>query len=632
MKFGYTRGHCSSPCSQASLHATILQILTLVMIFTCGSGFEDSPSISQPWSISSLKDVRGENSKPQSYQDIIPTSHLRGTDVDMEEVSKESITRDCPSPKHCKCRIRTFEDYMHIHQLVCYPGCPIGMTEEYSEGMASYYFSSSLKREEGEEAQSKKLLLSPTNHQEGAISLEESNLVDADSNNETESTQGPKQAGIDGSEVTTLKASSILVRQEPGGVPYNYASQMKGAKILASNKEAKGASNILNSDKDKYLHTPCSAESKFIVLELSEETLVVTVAIANHEFYSSNLRLFELWGSLVYPPNVWTKLGTFEAENIRTLQTFKLDEPQWVRYLKLVILSHYGSDFYCTISILEVYGVDAIERMLEDWIADDQNTKGSLTNSFSQDKTMQGNEQVLANKIPPSTNGADSGPGSNNMHGHRSKESSPDTQKDFTETKGKVHVKDGNKIDTLQVTHHQAGKPAPDAVMKLLMQKVRSLEQAQPLLFEKLEELNTKSEKIHETYAGEIIRITSGLEAQTSESDELKAQVHRMQIKWKHEKRVLENDLSKSTDALHRNMELIRSHIQHMENKEMIALAISLLAILASIILQIFILCMTALKKPNRKRNGRVTNIGAKVVGPSMKVELSGGLLLDYCS
>ena len=95
--------------------------------------------------------------------------------------------------------------------------------------------------------------------------------------------------------------SKVHVRQEPGDGPYNYASDSKGAKVLASNKEAKGASNILNKDKDKYLRTPCSVENKYVDIELAEETLVVTVVIANHEFYSSNVKELELGGSLDYP-------------------------------------------------------------------------------------------------------------------------------------------------------------------------------------------------------------------------------------------------------------------------------------------------------------------------------------------
>ncbi|KAA8521117.1 hypothetical protein F0562_011730 [Nyssa sinensis] len=162
---------------------------------------------------------------------------------------------------------------------------------------------------------------------------------------------------------------STIHRLEPGGAEYNYASASKGAKVLAYNKEARGASNILSRDEDKYLRNPCSAEEKFVVIELSEETLVDTIEIANFEHYSSNLKDFELLGSLVYPTDTWVKLGSFTAGSVKHAQRFVLQEPKWVRYLKLILLSHYGSEFYCTLSVVEVYGIDAVERMLEDLIS-----------------------------------------------------------------------------------------------------------------------------------------------------------------------------------------------------------------------------------------------------------------------
>lgn len=39
-----------------------------------------------------------------------------------------------------------------------------------------------------------------------------------------------------------------------------------------------------------------------------------------------------------------------------------------MRYLKFNIRSYYGSEFYCILSFFEVYGVDVVERMLEDLI------------------------------------------------------------------------------------------------------------------------------------------------------------------------------------------------------------------------------------------------------------------------
>nr|POE45236.1 sucrose-phosphate synthase [Quercus suber] len=117
----------------------------------------------------------------------------------------------------------------------------------------------------------------------------------------------------------TGQAGSIVRRVEPGGAEYNYASASKGAKVLAFNKEAKGALNILGRDKDKYLRNLCSVEEKFVAIGFLEETLVDTIEIANFEHHSSNLKDFELLGSLVYPTDEWVKLGNFTALNITSI-------------------------------------------------------------------------------------------------------------------------------------------------------------------------------------------------------------------------------------------------------------------------------------------------------------------------
>ncbi|XP_010448633.1 PREDICTED: uncharacterized protein slp1-like [Camelina sativa] len=190
-------------------------------------------------------------------------------------------------------------------------------------------------------------------------------------NKKTLEARDPRYANL---EDKSLKAngSSQLVnnathyRLEPDGTGYNYASAMKGAKVVGHNKEAKGASNVLGKDHDKYLRNPCSVTNKSVVIELAEETLVDTVRIANFEHYSSNLKEFSLSGSLSYPTEVWTPAGSFVAANIKQIQTFRLPEPKWLRYLKLNLVSHYGSEFYCTLSVVEVFGIDALEQMLED--------------------------------------------------------------------------------------------------------------------------------------------------------------------------------------------------------------------------------------------------------------------------
>ncbi|KAI4385189.1 hypothetical protein MLD38_003243 [Melastoma candidum] len=115
----------------------------------------------------------------------------------------------------------------------------------------------------------------------------------------------------------TRVSGNVMQRVEPSGAEYDYASASKGAKVLAFNKESKGASNILGKNVDRYQRNPCSAESKFVLIELSAETLVYTIEIANFEHHSSNVKDFEVVGILVYPTKTWVKQGNFTAKNVK---------------------------------------------------------------------------------------------------------------------------------------------------------------------------------------------------------------------------------------------------------------------------------------------------------------------------
>ncbi|RWW02590.1 hypothetical protein GW17_00034317 [Ensete ventricosum] len=254
----------------------------------------------------------------------------------------------------------------------------------------------------------------------------------------------------------------ITHRLEPGGLEYNYASSAKGAKVLAHNKEAKGAGNILCRDKDKYLRNPCSAVDKFVVVELSEETLVDAIEIANLEHYSSNFKGFELSGSLSYPTETWTPLGVFSAENVKHAQRFMLPEPKWTRYMRLSLVSHYGSEFYCTLSYVEVYGVDAIERMLEDLIVV---SVEPATNQMPVEADPKSGDKAEAAQV---------------HHGGVDVPSRADPNKSSTPHP----VKEGRQ----QLT----GRIPSDGILKILMQKMRSMELSLSILEEYIKELNRR--------------------------------------------------------------------------------------------------------------------------------------------
>lgn len=279
-------------------------------------------------------------------------------------------------------------------------------------------------------------------------------------------------------EATFSQVGGIIHRVEPGGKEYNYASSMKGAKVLDSNKEAKGASNVLDKDKDKYLRNPCSAEEKFVVIELSEETLVDTIEIANFEHHSSNFKDFELLSSLVYPTDNWVKLGNFSAENVKHAQRFALPEPKWTRYIKLILLSHYGSEFYCTLSLIEVYGVDAVERMLEDLISDQGNQFVA--------------EERAAKAVSPDVT-------EDNDHLYRKLLSEIEP-----ESEAQRPLKNTILDPIANIRPQQAGRMPGDTVLKILMQRVRSLDVNFSDLKRYLEELNSRYGDIFKDLDDEI--------------------------------------------------------------------------------------------------------------------------------
>ncbi|PKA66752.1 hypothetical protein AXF42_Ash003407 [Apostasia shenzhenica] len=272
------------------------------------------------------------------------------------------------------------------------------------------------------------------------------------------------------------QTGAVVHRVEPDGGEYNYASASKGAKVLFYNKEAKGASNILGKDKDKYLRNPCSVEGKHVVIELSEETLVDNIEIANYEHYSSNIKDLEVLSSLVYPTENWTKLGNFTAAKVKHAQRFSLQEPKWARYLKLNLLSHYGNEFYCTLSSVKVFGVDAIERMLEDLISAPNNK-------------MESDEQTTEHVPGQQTTGVID-VGSQEL-------TTSDVEWQHENMKQKNEASVVSLSESLSGTRiPQIGRVPGDAVLKILMQRVQSLVVNFAILEQYIEDLSGRYGRI----------------------------------------------------------------------------------------------------------------------------------------
>ncbi|KAG5224530.1 SUN domain-containing protein [Salix suchowensis] len=309
---------------------------------------------------------------------------------------------------------------------------------------------------------SKDILLTSEGNTNDVFAVEQSEVDSGSvvkSENNAQKTDRPSRAvplGIDEFKSRAISSKSksgtgqvggVIHRMEPGGKEYNYASASKGAKVLAYNKEAKGPSNIL----------------KFVVIELSEETLVDTIEIANFEHYSCNLNILSC-----------LELGNFTAANAKHAQRFTLQVLVGVRYLRLNLLSHYGSEFYCTLSVIEIYGVDAVEQMLEDMISSQDNLFGYEVGAGEQKPPSSQSESTQDDDIYT------------DLYSDME-----DTSVENSNAKNEV-VKNKVPDPVEEVRHQQVGRMPGDSVLKILMQKVRSLDLSLSILERYLEEVNSK--------------------------------------------------------------------------------------------------------------------------------------------
>ncbi|XP_069006682.1 LOW QUALITY PROTEIN: SUN domain-containing ossification factor [Embiotoca jacksoni] len=175
---------------------------------------------------------------------------------------------------------------------------------------------------------------------------------------------------------TSTSGSPHPVKKVQKSFKNNYASVECGAKILSANNEAKSTSAILMENMDLYMLNPCSNKIWFVI-ELCEPIQVKQLDIANFELFSSTPKDFLVSISDRYPTNKWVKLGTFHARDERIVQSFPLDEQlyakyvkMFIKYIKVELLSHFGSEHFCPLSLIRVFGTSMVEEYEE--IADSQ--------------------------------------------------------------------------------------------------------------------------------------------------------------------------------------------------------------------------------------------------------------------
>lgn len=208
-----------------------------------------------------------------------------------------------------------------------------------------------------------------------------------ESGSPNENTQAEGESSTDDE---SAEGVSAVGRRKDAGTTckerFNYASFDCAATVLKTNPECSGSSSILIENKDSYMLNECRAKDKFLILELCDDILVDTIVLANYEFFSSIFRTFRVSVSDRYPVKAdkWKELGIFEAKNTRAVQAFAVENPLiWARYLKIEFLTHYGSEFYCPLSLVRVHGT----TMLEEY-------KNEGDSSRSDEETMEIAEEV----------------------------------------------------------------------------------------------------------------------------------------------------------------------------------------------------------------------------------------------
>ncbi|KAG6551185.1 hypothetical protein Mapa_007421 [Marchantia paleacea] len=377
---------------------------------------------------------------------------------------------------------------------------------------------------------------------------------------------------------------------------YNYAASSHGAKVLSSNKEAKGPSHIISSDKDKYLRNPCSAEEKYVVIELSEETFVDTVVVSNFEFHSANLKDFEIFGSPVYPAKEWILMGKFRAENVRHRQKFSVEDPQLVRYLKLRMLTHWGSEFFCTLSAVEVYGVDVIKNLLDDWIAHEEGEAvlraqmsgfdSSITPNALESESLQG----FAGSVDPSSPEPLIGESSLELSTRLDDGSHENREKKFEGSSRDDELNAG--VFGSEVHHSAGGKTPGDSVLKLLMQKVKALELSQTLFYNYLEDMNIKYKAMISELDKDLVMMTERVRDEAAVSASLTMRLADMELKRKEERAYLEHKFAMIAINFTENIDFMRWQIQSMERREITAVILALLCLTLSGLLHLLASCL----------------------------------------
>ena len=136
----------------------------------------------------------------------------------------------------------------------------------------------------------------------------------------------------------------------------NYASPNCGSKVVDFNAESGNPNHIITPIKDEYCLNKCEDQIWFVI-ELCEPIQVKIFELANFELFSSSPNQFQISVSDHYKPKEWSLIGQFNAADHHDLQKFHINSHIFAKFVKFDILSHYGSEHYCPISLIKIFGM-----------------------------------------------------------------------------------------------------------------------------------------------------------------------------------------------------------------------------------------------------------------------------------
>ncbi|XP_035228049.1 SUN domain-containing protein 2-like isoform X2 [Stegodyphus dumicola] len=174
----------------------------------------------------------------------------------------------------------------------------------------------------------------------------------------------------------------------------NYASAKCGAKVLVSNPEARHKMAVLNEKADEYMLNPCRVTTWFVV-ELCDTIEITHIELANYELYSSSPKEFSAFWSDIYPTTIWHHLGSFEAKDQRTMQTFNVNLRNMGKFIKVVIHSHHGKEHYCPLSTLRILGYSMVYAY--DETETEKSTYENTSQPFSSSLIKVQNDSMMPN-------------------------------------------------------------------------------------------------------------------------------------------------------------------------------------------------------------------------------------------